>query len=105
MKRVYICSPFRGNTSYNAGVAPFASHILYTQFLDDASEADRKAGMQAATEFLRQCNEVWVYNGSLKITAGMSAEIGLAKSLGKPVLYPWPDEVRPIPSLITSDIR
>jgi hypothetical protein len=60
MKRVVIESPFAGDVDKNKqygrlcmldclrrGEAPFASHLLYTQCLDDNIEIERTLGMNA----------------------------------------------------------
>jgi hypothetical protein len=60
MKRVVIESPYAGNVERNVayargamldclarGEAPYASHLLYTQVLDDDKELDRNLGIVA----------------------------------------------------------
>lgn len=92
MRRIYVCSPLRGDIEANierakrlchavilAGHAPFASHVHYTAFLDDRIEAERKAGAAAGVAFLAVCHEVWVYADNLEgCTPGMRAEIANA---------------------------
>lgn len=98
MKRVFICSRYRGHVEYNTAVAkhlcakavreghsPFAPHLFYTQFLDDNIESERKAGIACGACFLRICNEVWVYAGD-GVSEGMRAEIAYAKAKGIPVI-------------------
>lgn len=81
--------------SFDMGEAPFASHMLYTQILDDAVPEERKLGIDAglaiaevlaSTGFLR-----WVFYVDLGISAGMklgekkAAELGVStekRSLG-----------------------
>jgi hypothetical protein len=95
-RRVYICSPLRGNVernmrnardycrfAYDAGFVPIAPHLYFPQFLDEDDADERAAGMRYGLEQLWQCREVWVFGES--ITAGMRAEIELAKDLKIPV--------------------
>jgi hypothetical protein len=97
-KRVYVCSPFRGDLlrnienardycrfAYDAGFVPIAPHLYFPQFLDECDLDERAAGMRYGLEQLWQCREVWVFGES--ITVGMRAEIDLAKDLKIPVRY------------------
>ena len=97
-KRVYICSPLKGNMEKNTmrariycrfafdkGLVPVAPHIYYPQFLDDSDKAERAAGLKYGLEQLWQCREVWVFGS--RISEGMRAEIELAKDLKIPVKY------------------
>ena len=97
-KRVYICSPLKGNMEKNAmrariycrfafeqGFVPIAPHIYYPQFLDDSDKTERAAGLKYGLEQLWQCREVWVFGS--RISEGMRAEIELAKDLKIPVKY------------------
>ena len=78
MKRVVIESPFAGNTpeeraenleyakacmldSLRRGEAPFASHLLYTQVLDDALTDDRELGIAAGLSLVRGFELTAVY--------------------------------------------
>ena len=97
MKRVYICSPLKGNIQRNiaeacrhcrsailSGVIPIAPHLYFTQFLDDTVAAERGIGVAAGLEMLTLCEEVWVYGAE---SEGMKAEIAVAKMMGIPVRY------------------
>jgi hypothetical protein len=97
MKKVYICSPLRGDMQNNIanaqeycreacanGVLPIAPHIYFTQFLNDLDPAQRKAGMEMGLEQLTDCSEIWVYGD---ISEGMAKEISIAKALGIAVVY------------------
>jgi hypothetical protein len=66
MKKVIIESPYAGNVqrnveyaklclkdSLNRGEAPIASHLLYTQVLDDLNTEERKQGIDAGLEWLK----------------------------------------------------
>lgn len=96
-KRVYICSPYRGDTetaiaenvrlaicycqmAVRKGCLPFAPHIYLTQFLDDTKPDERKLGLSLGLEMLRGCQEVWVCGGT--VSADMRNEIAEAKRFG-----------------------
>ncbi len=92
IKKVFICSPLRGDTENNQarakkyaseavkqGYMPIVPHIYFTQFLDDNKAEERQAGIQMGIELLKLCDEVWIYG---KPTEGMKQEIKVAKKLG-----------------------
>jgi hypothetical protein len=89
---VYICSPYSGNPSVNmanarryyrfgvdSGYIPLAPHLLFPQFMDDASERNRAMFMNIV--LLSKCAELWVFGEF--ITKGMAIEIGRAKRKGQ----------------------
>jgi len=97
-KKVYICSPYKGNTERNTarartycrfafdeGFVPVAPHLYFPQFLDDSDKDERAAGLRYGLEQLWQCREVWVFG--LVISDGMRAEIELANDLKIHVRY------------------
>lgn len=74
MKTVCIESPLAGNFARNIeyakrcmryaldkGVAPFASHLLYPQVLDDENPKHREQGIAAGLEFGDRCDERWFF--------------------------------------------
>ena len=92
MPLVYICSPYSGNPSINkanarrycrfavdSGYIPLAPHLLFPQFMDDASERNRAMFMNIV--LLSKCAELWVFGEF--ITKGMAIEIGRAKRKGQ----------------------
>lgn len=94
--RVFICSPYRGDTKANRdialllcqqaidkGLAPFAPHLLYPQFLNEADYGGRDAGIQCGLSFLDKCDLLWIY-AEKGISAGMRSEIEHASRLGIP---------------------
>ena len=96
MRKVYICSPYRGNVEGNVGNArrycrmavdngfiPVAPHIYFTQFLDDSVEEERKAGIEAGIQLMLECDEVWVFGES---TEGMRHEIECAEKHDKKIV-------------------
>lgn len=87
---VYICSPYAGNIENNikaaqrysrfavdTGYIPFAPHLLFTQFLNDADTNERKLGLFFGNALMSKCAEVWVFGSN--ISEGMQAEIKRAK--------------------------
>jgi len=96
MRRVVIespCSPSNGRTyeqnlhyarqcmldSLSMGEAPWASHLLYTQVLNEHKEADRERGISAGLEWSSKASICAVYE-DFGITDGMKRGIALAKS-------------------------
>lgn len=96
-KRAFICSPFAGDTDYNvqkareyclfaknSGYAPFAPHLIYPQFMDDADPNARNEAIRCGISYLFVCHELWVFG---KITRGMSSEIKQARKRGIPIRF------------------
>lgn len=92
MKRIFVCSPFRGNVEHNLaladaacrlvldhGHAPFAPHILYPRILDDTDPEQRADGIRAGLAWLAVSDEVWVFG---EPTGGMQQEIAAAERIG-----------------------
>jgi hypothetical protein len=107
MKLVLIESPYAGNTALNEryaraamldslarGEAPFASHMLYPQVLDDSDPAERAQGMAAGFAWGQRAELVAVYL-DLGISRGMEAGIERAINVGQTVEHRtvrgWPD--------------
>lgn len=98
MNKVFVCSPLRGDVAKNIenakryarfassmGNAVFVPHLLYPQFLDDDLEFERNIGIRSGIEFLKSCNEIWVFAKDYDFcTEGMRKEIDCAK--GNPSL-------------------
>lgn len=98
MKLIYICSPLKGDIEANIrranrycrfaiqqAVVPLAPHTIFTQYLDDNDEEERKTGRYLGLELLQRCDELWCFGN--RISEGMKAEIKLAKKLQIPVIY------------------
>ena len=100
---VIIESPFKGNTpaeeaentayakeamrdSLYRGEAPFASHLLYPQMLDDADEDERRMGIEAGLRIGRLASRTVVYIDR-GISSGMEYGIKRAEDEGRPVEY------------------
>lgn len=102
-KRVYVASPLRSSTAEGRaanvararrlcllamahdGVAAFAPHGFYTEFLDDSDSTERELGIRAGQTWLELADELWCWtkNG---ISDGMREEIALAEALEIPVV-------------------
>ena len=108
VKRVFICSPFRGTgrnetekaVSYRenaklakkacffavlSGCIPYAPHLYYPRFLMDSDPEEREVGMLMGLAWLGQCSEIWII-GRI-VSAGMAREIRKAKEWGIPVKH------------------
>jgi len=99
-KKIYVVSAYRGNVDFNTlmaqkycryvttqGFIPIASHLLFTQFLDDRIPEERETGCLYGLALLAMCNEVWVFNKHRELSDGMRAEIKEARLLNKKVCY------------------
>lgn len=97
MKRVILESPFKGDVernkrylsacmrdSFKRGEAPFASHRMYTDALDDDDCEERALGIEAGLVWGALAEATVVYC-DLGISSGM--ELGIARALreGRPV--------------------
>lgn len=96
-KKIYICSPCRGDYEKNIdnaitysgicfrmGYIPVTPHIYFTRFTDDNNSKERDMAMSAGAQLLLECSEVWVF-GLDHPSEGMQAEIALAIRHGIPV--------------------
>lgn len=106
-KRVHVCpqcpalviveSPLAGDVATNAayarealldslrrGEAPFASHLLYPQVLDDTKPAERTQGIEAGLAWGRAADLTAVYT-DLGISPGMQKGIDRARAQGRRV--------------------
>ena len=104
---VYICSPYAGDVEWNVNMAriysrfavrntciPITPHLLYPQFMDDGSPAERELALFMGMVLLTKCEQVWVF-GSV-ISAGMRAEITKAEKKNIPVRY-FTEELEEMP--------
>ena len=98
MPKVYICSPFRGDVANNViktraycsfavkqGRIPFASHLLFPQFMSDSDPNERNLALFMALVYLDCCKECWVFGDT--ISEGMENEIRYAKRKNIPMRY------------------
>lgn len=99
MKLVVVESPYAGDVGLNLrylraamfdclhrNEAPFASHALYTQFLDDANPDERALGMIAGFAWGEAADMVAVYE-DLGVSPGMSIGIKRALKLDKKIEF------------------
>lgn len=103
MKLVIIESPFAADTkeraelhlryaraalfdSLSRGEAPFASHLLYTQVLNDKDSVDRRRGIEAGFAWGKTADTVAVYE-DLGVSPGMRLGIVAAEERGASVFF------------------
>lgn len=90
MKKIFICSPFRGNIEENTKAAqffakviigtgriPIAPHLYFPQFLDEDNPNERMNGIEMGLELMDVCDEVYVLG--FNITEGMRFELNHAR--------------------------
>lgn len=95
MRRVILETPFAGDVERNRsyavkcmrdcllrGEAPFASHLLYTQALNDFDPKQREIGMTAGFAWRETADATIVYD-DLGISSGMQRGIDHAKRIGQ----------------------
>jgi len=88
--KVYICSPFAGDTEANVekalkycrfalqkGKFPIAPHCYLPRFMDDANPAERELALSFGLRLLNDCRELWIFGS--RISEGMKREILAAK--------------------------
>lgn len=94
-KTVCVESPLKGDLPKNLeyarqclryvldkGHAPFASHLLYTQVLDDRVKWQRDKSLNAGIDFGRLCEERWFFTG-LGMSEGMKLALNSANEVGQ----------------------
>lgn len=95
---VFICSPYSGDIEANViaarkyckfavdtGYIPIAPHLLYTQFMDDQDDYERKLGLRFGEILMDRCAEVWVFGS--QVSSGMKNEISRAQCKGYPLRF------------------
>ena len=98
MKKVYICSPYRGDVETNVqnarkycraavelGCLPIAPHLLFPQFMNDDDPAERGVAIEMDFNLIGICDEIWAF-GLDRPTEVMRAKIRWAEGTGVPVL-------------------
>ena len=96
---VIIESPYMGNVKSNVayarkcmsdslerGESPFASHLLYTQVLDDTKDIERQIGMSRAFNWYRHADLMAVYIDK-GISNGMKKGIEIAEKNEIKIVY------------------
>jgi hypothetical protein len=97
MKLVYICSPYAMLPEFNTqmarlyckaamseGVVPYAPHLLFPQWLDDAVPEQRETALEMGLEMLERCDELW--QCGCIVSNGMKREIDYANKIGVAVI-------------------
>ena len=103
MNLVVMESPYAGDIPTNLtyarrclrdciarGELPFASHLLYTQCLNDAELKDRELGISLNLKMIALCDYLAVYV-DLGQSVGMLQAVHHAASLGKTIHYRYLD--------------
>ena len=96
---VIIESPYKGKVKQNLayakkcmfdslmrGESPFASHLLYTQVLDDAIKKQRLMGMDRAFNWYKHADLMAIYIDK-GISNGMKKGIAVAEKFGIEMVY------------------
>lgn len=109
MRLVIIESPYKGDVAANMdyarrcmldslsrGEAPLASHLLYTQVLDDLQPEQRTQGMEAGFAWGKKADLVAVY-----INRGVSK--GMEDGIKRAFANAIPVEIRKLPPELPSD--
>ena len=97
MKRVIVESPYAGEVEKNVayakeccldcvkrGEVPFASHLFFTQFLDDNNSDHRTIGVHMGYDFWEKAEEIVFYT-DLGLSPGMERALAKAFMDGKPI--------------------
>jgi hypothetical protein len=115
MKRIFVCSRLAPDAKYTFkenldfvrlcckvvvkfGHAPYAPHLLCTQFLDDTKAEERDMGIQIGHLYLKGCHELWTFRRNTEEinSTGMRQDIGMAIEHGLPIknliLHPLSDD-------------
>lgn len=99
MRLVLVESPYAGDVDANVayarecmrdclarGEAPFASHLLYTQVLDDTIDLQRARGINAGLAWGMKADATVVYVDR-GISVGMKLGVKSAEHAGRPIEY------------------
>jgi hypothetical protein len=92
-QKVYICSPFAGDTETNVanalrycrfaierGKLPIAPHCYFPRFMSDDNPDERALALSFGTRALYDCKQLWIFGTT--ISPGMKQEILAAKWRG-----------------------
>lgn len=102
-KTAYICSRYTADTQgvfedrlqttkdisrvlVTKGYDVIVPHLYYPLFLDDTIKAERNLGMASAIRLLKVCDVVFAHTGN-GVSAGMEAELEVAREKGKVIHY------------------
>ncbi len=85
---VFICHPFQNDKenldktkefcklAISEDCNPISPALMYSQFLDDGKEEERRIGRECGLELIGFCSELWICGN--EITEGMADEINEA---------------------------
>ena len=89
-EKIYVCSPFSGDTGQNIekaleycrfalkrGKFPIAPHCYLPRFMDDNNPDERELAVSFGLRLLFGCQELWVFGSH--ISDGMQREIHAAR--------------------------
>lgn len=106
MRKVFVCSPFRGDIEANTekakevarivvgcGYVPIVPHLYFPAFLNELDEHERIKGIKMGVELMQTVDEIWVIGTD--ITEGMEYELEAAKKSQIPVRL-YDSEIREI---------
>lgn len=96
MKKIFVCSPYRGDVEKNTkkaayaakiicecGYMPVVPHLYFPRFMDDKDQHERIKGIELGIELMKDCDILWLLGPS--ITSGMEYELEVAKEIRIPV--------------------
>ena len=96
MKKIFVCSPYRGDVEKNTkraaqvarilcecGYIPVVPHLYFPNFLREDDQYERIRGIELGIELMKECDKIWLLGP--KITNGMEYELETAKELQIPV--------------------
>lgn len=100
MRKIYICSPLRGDYEENQkkaekycrlavllGDFPIAPHIYLPRFMDDTNPEERGIALRMGLYILDMCDEMWVFMPDGKPSEGMRLEIEKAEQHKMRVIF------------------
>lgn len=107
MNRIIIESPYAGESdadrerheeyarramadSLARGEAPLASHLLYTQMLDDTVPSERRKGIEAGMKWAAMAHKIVIY-ADLGVSRGMADAIEAAAYRQQTIEFRWID--------------
>lgn len=116
MKKVFVCSSYRGDIKKNtekatyaarilckSGYMPVVPHLYFPRFLDDNDPDERIHGIELGIELMKDCDMIWLLGPT--ITQGMEYELQVAKEIQIPVRI-YDDQLRQInPKTLILDER
>ena len=116
MKKIFVCSPYRGNIEENTkraifaarvicncGYIPVVPHLYFPQFLNDDDQFERIKGIEYGIELMKGCDQLWLIG--TEISKGMECDREVAKKIRIPVILHDKELRRLNPQTIILDDR